>query len=119
MGQFSVRISIVHPIDASRSAEVELLVDTGATLSWVPRDVLERIGAPRVSRMSFRVADGRTVERDTSLAIFRINGASSGVPVVFAEPGDGHLLGANALESLGYAVDPVQLKLVPQALLAM
>ena len=119
MGQFKVRISVVHPTDTSRSAEVELLVDTGATLSWVPREVLERIGAPRVSRMAFRVADGRMVERDTSLAIFKLNGASSGVPMVFAEAGDGHLLGATALEALGYAVDPVQLRLVPQALLAM
>jgi clan AA aspartic protease len=119
MGQFKVKIGVVHPADPGRSAEVELLVDTGATLSWVPREVLERIGAPRVSRMAFCVADGRTVECDTSLAIFKLNGASSGVPVVFAEPGGGHLLGATALESLGYGVDPVQLRLVPQALLAM
>ena len=119
MGQFSVRVTVVHPTDPTRHEDVELLVDTGATLSWVPRESLEKVGAPRVSRMSFRVADGRTVERDTSLVIFRVNGASSGVPVVIAEPGDGRLLGATALEALGYAVDPVQLRLIPQALLAM
>jgi len=119
MGQFSVRVTVIHPTDPNRTAETDLLVDTGATLSWVPRQILEGIGAPRVSRMSFRVADGRTVERETSLVIFRVNGASSGVPVVIAEPGDGQLLGATALEALGYGVDPVNLRLIPHALLAM
>lgn len=119
MGQFSVTVNIVHPTDPEKSAQADLLVDTGATLSWVPREILERIGAPRVSRMKFRVADGRTVERETSLVIFKVNGSSSGVPVVMAEPGDGLLLGATALEALGYGVDPVRLRLVPQALLAM
>lgn len=90
MGQFNVKILTAQPTDSSRSAEVELLVDAGATLSWVPREILEKIGAPRA----------------TSLAIFTLNGAPSGVPIIFAEPGDGNLLGATALEALGYGVGP-------------
>lgn len=119
MGQFSVRVTVTHPTDPARLAEVELLVDTGATLSWVPREVVERLGVPRLRRRSFLVADGRTVERETAGAIVRLDGNEANVTLVVAEPGDGHLLGATTLESLGFAVDPIHRRLVPQELLAM
>ncbi|MFQ5926360.1 MAG: retroviral-like aspartic protease family protein [Terriglobia bacterium] len=119
MGQFSVRATLGHPSDLTRVAEVELLVDTGATLTWIPREVVETLGMPRLRRRSFLVADGRTVERDTAGAIVRLNGNEANVTVVVAEPGDGHLLGATALESLGFAVDPEGRRLLPRQLLAM
>ena len=119
MGQFSVRVTVGNPSDPRREADVELLVDTGATLSWVPREVAEKIGAPHVSRSSFRLADGRTVERETSVAIFRLDGAAMGSPFVIAEPGDGCLLGATTLEALGLGVDPIARRLFRQSLLAM
>ncbi|MGH9862171.1 MAG: retroviral-like aspartic protease family protein [Candidatus Acidiferrales bacterium] len=119
MGQFSVRVTLAHPSDATRTAEVELLVDTGATLSWVPRETLESLGVPRLRRRSFLVADGRTVERETAGAVVRLNGNEANVTLVVAEPGDGHLLGATTLESLGFAVDPIRRELIPQELLAM
>ena len=69
MGQFIVRTRIAHPGEPNRAVEVDLLVDTGATLSWVPRDVLESLGVPHLQRRSFLRADGGTVERGTA-AIF-------------------------------------------------
>jgi clan AA aspartic protease len=119
MGQFSVRVTIAHPADTTRQTEVELLVDTGATLTWVPREVLDSLGVPRLRRRSFLVADGRTIDRETAGAIVRLNGSEANVTVVVAEPGDGRLLGATALESLGFAVDPIRRRLVPQELHAM
>ncbi len=119
MGQFSVRVTIAHPTDPARSADVDLLVDTGATLSWVPRQVLAPLDLPRLPRRAFRVADGRTVERETAGALVRLNGSETVVAIVVAEPGDGNLLGATALESLGFTVDPINQRLVPQVFLAM
>ena len=119
MGQFSVQVRITHPTDPTRVAEVELLVDTGATLSWVPREIIERLGVPRLRRRSFLVADGRTVERETAGAIVQLDGNEASVTLVVAEPGDASLLGATALESLGFAVDPISRRLVPRELLAI
>jgi predicted aspartyl protease len=93
-------------------------VDTGATLTWVPQEILNRLGVPRLRARSFLVAGGRSVERQTAAAI-RLNGSEASVTVVAAEPGDGRLLGATALESLCFSVDPIGRKLIPQALLAM
>ena len=119
MGQFSVRATITHPGDANRSAEVALLVDTGATLSWVPRELLERLDVPRLARRAFLLADGKTIERDTAGVLMRLNGTDGMVTVVVAEAGDAHLLGATALETLGFGIDPIRQQLFPQALLAM
>ena len=119
MGLFSVDITVAHPSEPGRQAEVKLTVDTGATLSWIPREILEKLGAPRLRRRPFLLADGRTIERDTVGAILKFDGSEAIVTVVAAEPGDGHLLGATALETLGFAVDPIHLRLIPQTLLAM
>jgi clan AA aspartic protease len=119
VGQFSVRALIAHPTDHGRAAEIDLLVDTGATSSWVPRGVLEQLDVPLLARRSFLVADGRTVERETAGVLVRLNGSQAIVTVVLAEAGDAHLLGATTLETLGLAVDPIRRQLVPQSLLAM
>jgi clan AA aspartic protease len=118
MGQFSVRVGIAHPTEG-QAAEVELLVDTGATLSWVPREILEPLNPPLLGTRSFLVADGRKVERETAGVMMRLDGTQGLVTVVVAEPGDGRLLGATTLETLGYAVDQIERRLVPHALLAM
>jgi len=119
MGQFSVRVTVSHPSEPARRTEVDLLVDTGATLTWVPREIVERLNVPRLRRRTFLVADGRAVERETAAAIVQLNGSEANVTVVVAEAGDGLLLGATALESLGFGVDPIRRCLIPQELLAM
>jgi clan AA aspartic protease len=119
MGQFSVRVRISHPTDPSKHAEIDMMVNTGATLTWAPQQLLESIGAPRGQRRAFQVADGRIIERETAGAVVGVNSNETYVTVVAAEPGDAHLLGVTALESLGLAVDPIRQKLIPQVLLAM
>lgn len=81
----------------------ETLLPTGAGVRRPARGRLTDAGAP---------ARGRA-------ATLAFDGAEATVTVVVAEPGDGQLLGATALESLGFAVDPIRRQLVPQALLAM
>ncbi len=39
MGMFDVKVKLASLAAPSRVEEVTLLVDTGATLSWIPRDV--------------------------------------------------------------------------------
>ena len=119
MGQFSVRTAIANPADPNRAADVDLLVDTGATLSWVPRQILEQLGVPRLLRRRCLLADGGSVERDTAGVLMRMDGTEGMVTVVIAEPGDAHLLGATALETLGFGIDHIRQQLTPQSLLAM
>jgi len=119
MGLFEVKVKLANLGAPLRTEELTLLVDTGATLSWIPRSVLERLGAQALSRLPFTLADGRTLERETSAAVLTIDGRKAAVPVAFGEPGEEAVLGATALEILGLLVDPVGQKLIPRNLLAL
>jgi predicted aspartyl protease len=119
MGLFEVKVKLASLAAPMRSEELSLLVDTGATLSWIPRTVRERLGAGAFSRLPFTLAEGRTLGRETSAALLTIHGRKAPVPVAFGEPGEEGVLGATALEILGLLVDPVAQKLIPRNLLAL
>jgi predicted aspartyl protease len=119
MGLFEVKVKLASLAAPARTEEISLLVDTGATLSWIPRNVLERLGVGVVSRLPFTLADGRTLERETSAVLLTIDGRKGAVPVAYGEPGEEAVLGATALEILGLLVDPVAKKLVPRDLRAL
>jgi clan AA aspartic protease len=112
MGLFNVKVKLANLAAPSRTEEVSLLVDTGATLSWIPRNVLENLGVAAFSRLPFSLADGSRLERDTSAVLLTIDGRKAAVPVAFGEPGEEAVLGATALETLGLMVDPVGARLV-------
>jgi predicted aspartyl protease len=94
-------------------------VDTGATLSWIPREILQKLGVTAFSRLPFSLADGRVLERDTTAVLLTIDGRKAPVPVAIGEPGEEAVLGATALEVLGFVVDPVAKKLIARNLLAL
>jgi len=116
MAAFRVTIEIA-PMDQSRFEQIDALVDTGATYTVVPRDVLERLGITPQFRRRFRVANGRVVELDMAWAVVRVEGQMTYTICVFGEPGTDALLGAFTLEGLGLGVDPVNQRLVPVELL--
>src|SRR5260370_9182814 len=119
MGMFEVQVKLANPGEPSRSSEVSLLVDTGATLSWVPRELLQRLGVRTTTSLEFQFADGRITLRDVGAALFTLDGKTLAIPCAFAEPGEESVLGATALEALGFVVDPVEKKLIPRRLLAL
>jgi predicted aspartyl protease len=119
MSQFKAKVIIWKPGHPASRASVQLLVDTGATLNWVPRPVLERIGVKATERRSFETIEGRIIERDVAAVEARTDGRSSGINVVFAEKGDSAVLGAQALEGFGVAADVVRKRLVPSVSLAV
>ncbi len=119
MGMFDVTVTLANLAAPSRTEEVSLLVDTGATLSSIPREILQRLSVTAFSRLPFSLAAGRVLERDTTAVLLTINGRKAPVPVAFGEPGEEAVLGATALETLGFVVDPVAKKLIERNLLAL
>jgi len=113
MGFTRLHFTVSHPVELDRSEEVELLVDTGALISVVSREIIDRLGIPKQFQRVFRLANGQTIERYVGAAFFRWNGHMSVAPVVFAEPGDEPLVGVTALEAMGLQVDPTTRSLKP------
>ena len=116
---FNVTVRLSSLTAPGRTEEVSLIVDTGATLSWIPRDVLQKLSVVPFSRLPFSLADGRRLERDITAVLLAIDGRKAPVEVAFGEAGEEAVLGATALEGLGFMVDPVAKKLVPRDLLAL
>jgi predicted aspartyl protease len=114
MGVFRIECEIVNPRQPRRSARVrQLLVDSGSEFTWVPGDVLDRIGIRVVKKdQHFVMANGQTVTRSVGYAIIRAADFETIDEVVFAQPGDLSLLGSRTLEGFGAHVDARNKRLV-------
>ena len=114
MGTFNTDCTVANIADRDRSEVVpQLLVDTGSELTWVPGEVLERLGVIREKKdLAFVMANGQQVTRSIGFAIVRIGEAFTVDEVVFAEEGDMLLLGARTLEGMNLTVDAPHKKLV-------
>ncbi len=106
-------LDVANPANAEVRQSVDFLVDSGTTYSFVPREVLLRLGIAPHSRQRFRIADGSTIERDRGDALFFYKSQRGAAPVIFGEPDDAVLLGAVTLESLGLVLDAVRRDLLP------
>jgi predicted aspartyl protease len=107
----------VYSVDLTRWEDVEVLVDSGALFTSIPRSILEGLGLKPIARQKLRVYGGGVIERDVGGAAVEYGERRAVVPIVFGEPKDIPVLGATALESLGYQVDPVSKMLKPIELL--
>ncbi len=108
MGSFRISIEIENPVrPGPRERLPDVLVDTGAELSWIPSSMLESLGIERRKVWHFRQADGTVLARWTGLAWIYAAGTSASDDVVFGEPGDLVLLGSRSLEGLNLRIDPV------------
>lgn len=112
VGTFRVAMEIGNAEGTSFEL-VEVLVDTGASYSWVPGSILHRLGVVAGLRFPFILADGRRIEREMAETRVRLDGQTRTTLVVFGDEGTQPLLGAYTLEGFGLAPDPVNRRLVP------
>ena len=112
MGAFRHLIEIGDP-QGRRFERIEALVDTGATNSVVQAPLLRRLGVEPLRRSTFVLADGRRVQREMGQTWVRLDGQAAIRLVVFGEADEEPLIGADTLEGLLLAVDPVGRRLVP------
>ena len=114
MGTFYVGCKIENHKDPKRAAVVSrLLVDTGSEFTWLPADVLEKVGVDPVKKdLQVQMANGRIITRTVGYAILKVDKYETIDEVVFAQKGDLALLGSRALEGMNLHVDARRKKLV-------
>ena len=117
MGTFYVTIGVAHPSGNGDCTEVTALVDTGATHTMLPASLLERLHIEPRSCRTLRYADGRTEILSAGEARISYEDEALTCLVVFG-PEDVRLLGASALETLGFMVDPIGKKLIKEEYIA-
>jgi predicted aspartyl protease len=119
MSKFMVNLTAINPKEEHRTTPpVEVMVDTGAELSWLPRPLLLDIGITPKGKKRFATATNQIVERDFGYAILQAEGYSTIDEIVFAEDGDMSLLGVRTLEGFSVMVDNIGHRFVATATLA-
>jgi len=107
VGHVSVQVTVANPADANLNSTVEALVDTGVTLTVVPRALAVALRLPVTGKRRVRTAMG-DVELDRGRAIVQINGQSEINPVLISDSLDRVLIGVITLETLSMTVDPTK-----------
>jgi clan AA aspartic protease len=97
-----------------RTAEIEALIDTGATMLKLPADVVERLGVPARGTRRVRYADSRIEEIPRVVGIkIEIRGRDAVVSALVGPVGSTPLVGQIPLEEMDFVVDPKSRELRP------
>ena len=111
MGHIRIPVTFIGPTGGRRT--LTMLVDTGATYTWVPEKWLRALGVRPLRPMGFRLGDGRVIHRRLGEATVEIEGIRATTVVVFARQRDATVLGVQALEGVALEVDPAREALRP------
>jgi predicted aspartyl protease len=108
MSKFMVNLTAINPKEEQRcTPPVEVMVDTGSEVSWLPKQLLLDAGITSRGKKQFEMANKQIIERDIGYAILTAEGYSTIDEVVFAEKSDMSLLGVRTLEGFSVMVDNI------------
>lgn len=112
MGTFRVPATIANPRDPERRLTLDLLVDTGATWTLLPEEVVNELQLEAPWSRAVSLASGERVTYAAGQVAIRLNDEELNTPFLVGPPQSLALLGAVTLEQFGLAPDPVRKTLV-------
>jgi clan AA aspartic protease len=105
----------VRPLAGSaKSWTGRVLVDTGATDTFLPASVLRKLGIKPSERRAYELGDGTEQELPIGFGVVEVLGRAAGGTLVFAGEKEEPLLGVTVLESTGLWLDPRHERLIPR-----
>ncbi len=105
MGHVWVKAKLGDP-ERVNVIEVDALVDTGATLTVIPRDIARKLRLKPTGRSVVETGAGR-LELERTRIWIELEGEGEVVPALISDIIDKVLIGVTALEVLGLQVDPL------------
>ena len=115
MNPFSVPATLTNPQRPERGLTLDLLVDTGATWTMLPGDLVADLGLAAPLQRAVTLANGERATYPAGQVSIRLNGEELFTLFLAGPAGCLALLGAVTLEEFGLAPDPVRKSLVPVA----
>lgn len=115
MGEIFVEIEIAN-LERTKSKKVKALVDTGASLTTLPRKLADELGI-KPERQEMVATGAGLIKIDRSRAWISLEGKEDIFPVWISDIIDKVLLGVIVLESFGFEADPATGKLKERPLL--
>jgi len=113
MGKVVEQVKLTSLFEPEKSVEVEAVIDTGATMVVLPKDIVEELGLRKMREVKVRYANNK-VERKPIYGVVNIElkGRSANLEVLVEEKGSQPLIGQVLLELLDLIVDKTR-KLIP------
>jgi len=111
MGFVRTRLEIADPTRA-KLLNLDFLADTGSWYTVIPPRVADELGVKPVTRTRVLTADKREIEADIVVVVVRGLGREAPVFAATIESPE-PMIGVEALEALGLAVDPTSGELKP------
>lgn len=111
VGTFRVDFTIKNRVDG-RERSLNGLVDTGASYTVIPADILDELGIERERTRTFSLADGSRLELAIGWTEMELQGETASVYVIFGTDSRKVLLGAMALEAFALAADAKNHRLI-------
>ncbi len=90
-------------------------MDTGATFTSVPADILEELGVEPRRQVNLRLADGSLHTQPLGRVVAELDETEEITFVIFGDPDSPSTIGAVTLETFLLGVDPAGKRLVPVA----
>ncbi len=113
MGVTFVKAKLANPTNPAKQVEGDFLVDTGATYTVVPREVVNKLGIKSQREVELVLVDGKAIKRGVGTVIFEMKGQFVYTPVILGGRYDSYLLGAVTLEEMGLAINPLTRQIYP------
>lgn len=105
MGDIYLELMIANIKNPERQREISFLVDTGATRTWISKEVAEAIGIQSVGTVPLEMADGSITERQYGFCLFVYDGETVAGNVVIGPSGCQPLVGTHVLQDFRMVID--------------
>jgi clan AA aspartic protease len=113
-GKVVETVKITNLLDPTKSVEVEAVVDTGAMMMVLPKNIVSQLGLERIEEVRVRYADNRVGTKEIYGGVkLELKGRVGIFDVLAENEGSQPLIGQIILERLDLVIDPSTRKIVP------
>ncbi len=113
MGKIIEKVKYRSPFN-NKEIELEAVIDTGATLSSLPADVVKELDLKKLREVEVKYADNRIEKRNVCGGVFiKIKEREGIFEVIEEKKGTQPLIGQVVLESLDLVVNPKERVITP------
>ena len=114
MSKVVERVKVTNFKEPSKSIEIEAIIDTGATMSVLPMDLIQKLGLEKIDEVNVRYADNSVKRKEVyGWVILEIVGRKAVFDVLAENEGAQPLIGQIVLERLDLVIEPSTRKVIP------
>jgi clan AA aspartic protease len=114
MGKVREKVKLTSLFDATKTREVEAVIDTGATMLVLPQNVVDELGLRKIRDAKVKYANNKVEQKWVYGAVtIELKGRVGIFEALAEEAGSQPLVGQIVLEALDLVVDPRTRTLIP------